>query len=347
MLEKPSPSSSSAQLDLPSGGLATVDGSLTAGDAAFAVIGAHFGAMVRREPGVRERNDAEDLHQMRVAIRRVRAAMLVFQDSLPARAPRLQRELGWLGSLLGAVRDLDVQLEQIGVWSAAAEQAERDALDVVGAVLDQHRDEARARLLAAMESQRFARLTHSMERFLLRGPVKRSVAARVSILEAAPEAIGRGYRKLIAIGDHISEGSPAHALHALRIRCKRLRYTVEFVEPIYGKPARAYVKRMVALQDVLGAHQDAVVARASLRAVALDPSHPLDPGTIFALGALADRHRTSALGSRVRLAKRYRDVTGPRWRRLGRALEDVRPPKPERSATAPQPGAETVMKETG
>src|SRR5437899_2705055 len=92
----------------------------------------------------------------------------------------------------------------------------------------------------------------SRQRFLINGPVKRSPSAHVPILEAAPEIVAHGYRKVVAIGDHIKEGSPAQALHALRIRAKRLRYTVEFVEPIYGKPSRAYAKRLTAVQDILG-----------------------------------------------------------------------------------------------
>jgi CHAD domain-containing protein len=313
---------------LPDLGSTVVDPSLGVGDVAFAVMRAHVAAMVRREPGVRYGNDAEDLHQMRVAIRRVRAAMVVFEEALPARAPRLRQELGWLGSLLGAVRDLDVQLEQIGAWSAAAEPAEREALDVVAAVLDERRTKARARLVAAMDSRRLVRLTGSLERFLTNGPVKRSPSAHVPILEAAPEVVAQGYRKVVAIGDHIKEGSPPQALHALRIRTKRLRYTVEFIEPIYRKPVRAYAKRLIALQDVLGAHQDDVVAIATLRGIALDPPQKTTSPTVFALGMLAERYRADATEARARLARRYRDVTGARWRKVRRAMEEQRPATP-------------------
>ena len=305
------------------------------GYVAFAVMRANFAVMLRREPGVRYGNDAEDLHQMRVAIRRVRAAMVVFEEALPARTPRLRQELGWLGSLLGAVRDLDVQLAQIGAWSADAEPAEREALDVVTAVLDDRRTKARSRLVAAMDSLRLVRLTSSMERFLTSGPVKRSPSAHVPILEAAPEVVAHGYRKVVAIGDDIKEGSPPQALHALRIRTKRLRYTVEFIEPIYGKPARGYAKRLVALQDVLGAHQDDVVAIATLRDIALDPPQKITPPTVFALGMLAERYRADATAARERFLKRYRDVTGPRWRKLRRAMEEQRPAAQSPSASPP------------
>jgi len=331
---------------LPDLGPTTVDPSLGTGGVAFAVMRAHFVAMLKRESGVRYGNDAEDLHQMRVSIRRVRAAMVVFEEALPARAPRLRQELGWLGSLLGAVRDLDVQLAQIGAWSAAADPAEREALDVVTTVLDDRRTKARTRLVAAMDSRRLIRLNTSMERFLIHGPIKRSHSAHVPILEAAPEVVAHGYRKVVAIGDHISEGSPPQALHALRIRAKRLRYTVEFLEPIYAKPARAYAKRLIALQDVLGRHQDDVVAIGTLREIALDPPQKIGPAIVFALGTLAERYRADATAARARFPKRYRGVTGDRWRKLRRTMEDQRPApeqlKPEPAAPVAEPKAEPI-----
>ena len=319
-------------------GPTVVEPTLEAGDVAFAVMRAHFAAMLKREPGVRYGNDIEDLHQMRVAIRRVRAAMVVFEEALPARAPRLRQELGWIGSLLGAVRDLDVQLEQIGAWSAAADPAEREALDVVTTVLDERRTKARTRLVDAMDSRRLIRLNTSMQKFLVHGPIKRSHSAHVPILEAGPEVVAHGYRKVVAIGDHIGEGSPPQALHALRIRAKRLRYTVEFLEPIYAKPARAYAKRLVALQDVLGRHQDDVVAIATLREIALDPPQKIGPAIVFALGTLAERYRADALAARARLPKRYRAITSDRWRRLRRTMEDLRPATPE-AVPSEQPAA--------
>jgi CHAD domain-containing protein len=262
----------------------------------------------------------------------------VFEEALPARAPRLRQELGWLGSLLGAVRDLDVQLERIGAWSAAAEPAEREALDVVTAVLDDRRTKARARLVAAMDSRRLVRLTSSLERFLRNG---RSPSAHVAILEAAPEVVAHGYRKVVAIGDHIKGGSPPQALHALRIRTKRLRYTVEFIEPIYSKPARTYAKRLIALQDVLGAHQDDVVAIATLRDIALDPPQKITSPTVFALGMLAERYRADATQARARFPKRYREITGARWRKVRRAMEEQRPAAatsaPQEAEGAPPP----------
>jgi len=191
-----------------------------------------------------------------------------------------------------------------------------------------------------MDSRRLIRLNMSMEKFLVHGPVKRSHSAHAPILEAAPEVVAHGYRKVVAIGDHISDNSPPQALHALRIRAKRLRYTVEFLEPIYKKPARAYAKRIVALQDVLGRHQDDVVAIGTLREIAMDPPQKIGPTTVFALGTLAERYRADASAARERFPKRYNRITGDRWRKLRRAMEDMRPAPPEPGTTEiPEPPA--------
>jgi len=306
-------------------GPTSIDASMGIGDVAFAVMRAHFATMLRREPGVRYGNDAEDLHQMRVAIRRIRAAMVVFEEALPVRAQHLRKELGWLGSLLGAVRDLDVQLERIAAWSAAAEPPEREALDVVAAVLNERRVKARTRLISGLDSRRLVRMTTSIERFLVRGPVKRSPAAHVPVLQAAPEVLAQRYRKMVAIGDDIEESSPPQVLHGLRIRAKRLRYAVEFLEPIYAKPARAYAKRLIAVQDILGRHQDDVVAIATLRDIALDPPRKIGSPIVFGLGMLAERYRADAMFARGRFPKRYRAATGDRWRKLRRAMQEQRP----------------------
>ena len=83
----------------------------TMGELAFAVLRRQLAILRDKEPGTRLGEDPEELHDMRVATRRVRAALALFAAVLPVRAQVFREELGWLGRLLGAVRDLDVQLE--------------------------------------------------------------------------------------------------------------------------------------------------------------------------------------------------------------------------------------------
>ena len=80
---------------------------------ALSVLRRHFSVMLAKEPGTRLADDIEELHDMRVATRRLRAVLSLFEDVLPVTVTKLGSELAWLGRTLGAVRDLDVQLVEL------------------------------------------------------------------------------------------------------------------------------------------------------------------------------------------------------------------------------------------
>src|SRR5207247_11164456 len=98
-------------------GPTAVDASMTLGEVAFATLRMHFGAFLAREHGARLGENPEEVHDMRVASRRLRAAIKFFHDALPPETAWLRREAGWIASSLGEVRDLDVQLAQIDEWT--------------------------------------------------------------------------------------------------------------------------------------------------------------------------------------------------------------------------------------
>jgi triphosphatase len=87
-----------------------IDATLSCGEVAFAILRRHFGQMLAHEPGVRLGEDPEELHDMRVATRRLRAALKLYSDVLPKRSERYERDLRWVARALGEVRDLDVHL---------------------------------------------------------------------------------------------------------------------------------------------------------------------------------------------------------------------------------------------
>jgi hypothetical protein len=85
------------------------------------------------------------------------------------------------------------------------------------------------------------------------------------------------------------------------------------------------VRRLVALQDLLGAHQDADIAIARLRGLAVERGRELEPGTVFAMGEIAERYRWSMVELRSRFPAVYARLAGRRWRELRRVLESGRP----------------------
>lgn len=310
-------------------GSTVVHPSLSLGEVAFATMRKHFGGLLAHEPGTRLGVDPEELHDMRVATRRLRAAMSLFKEALPTRAPRLREELRWVASTLGEVRDLDVQLEQLHEWLAEAEPEDRPALESLTDVLRMRRAAARVRMLKVLDSSRYERLVANFTTMLRRGPLRTQPAARQSVLAAGPELIARRYRKLRKTGDRITAESPPEEYHALRIEGKRLRYALEFLSDVYGKPARELIAPLVAMQDILGKHQDSYVAISQLRELSAGGGRAMSSQTVFVMGGIAARYSRQAAELRGQFPKAYRALQGRPWKRLRNAMEALRPPMVE------------------
>jgi len=323
-------------------GSTAVEASSTVGEAAFAILRTQLRAFLGAEPGTRLGVDPEQVHDMRVATRRLRAALKLFAEALPVRADRFRQELKWVGTVLGEVRDLDVQLARLEEWGGHASAADRDALEELRVVLESEHAAARARLMAALDGARYERLVAGFGGMLRQGPLRRSPASRVPILAAAPDLVGRRYRSVRRRGRRIDPDSSGEDYHALRIRTKRLRYAVEFVGPVYGKRARRLARRLVALQDLLGDHQDALVAVDRLRGLVEEVGPTLSPPTLFAMGAMAEGYAARARERKSAFANVFRRIRKP-WRRLERRMARRRPGLPPlrpRPMPAPAPEAD-------
>src|SRR5262249_28731301 len=157
----------------------------------------------------------EGVHQMRVASRRMRAAMSLFSGALPVRAERLREELRWIAGVLGEVRDLDVQLEQLREWESDLPAEDVAALERLVGHLQEGHAGARPRMLEAFAPRRYERLTAGMTDLLRRGPLRRSTASRTPALVAAPDLLRRRFRPVRKRGDVIRPSSPPEDFHAL------------------------------------------------------------------------------------------------------------------------------------
>jgi triphosphatase len=191
----------------PEFGPTVVDDSLTAGELAFRVLREQFAVFLAHEPGTRIGEDPEELHDMRVAARRMRAAMKIFEMPLPVRAQRFRNELKWIAGALGEVRDLDVQLARLDSWISSASSGDREPLEALRTVFQERRKKARRFMLRRLDSRRYARLVESFGAFLERGPSRRAQASRRPILAAAPDLVRKPYRKMRKLGDPLSEES--------------------------------------------------------------------------------------------------------------------------------------------
>jgi hypothetical protein len=173
---------------------------------------------------------------------------------------------------------------------------------------------------------------------LPKGPARTFVASRVPSPLVAREVIEKRRRKLKKLADAIGKSSPPDEYHAARIEAKKLRYAVEFFAPLYGKRAERFVAAVKDLQEVLGDYQDATVAMETLREHAR--SHrKLGPGTVLAMGAMAEGYRLRAEELRGDFPPAYKGVKGGTWRRLrdqlkkrGEGLDDPRERHPAQGA---------------
>jgi triphosphatase len=252
---------------------------------------------------------------MRVATRRLRAALKLYAGVLPRRAERYERDLRHFARAMGDVRDLDVHLERLS--GEASRNGE--VLQEVVAVLKERRVEARRRLLEALDSRRYERLVSNFSGTLRRG---RSPAPTGPILEVAPDLVRRRYKKVRKAADALGEDSPPGEFHELRKKGKRLRYALEPQQEIYGEPAEKMVKVLKTIQDDLGDHQDLVVAAGLMEELGV--AGDLPPRAVFSMGSIAGRYvrdaveiRTGFLGSRPLRALRR----GKPWKRLRKAME--------------------------
>lgn len=319
----------------PSFGPETVEPSMTVGQVAYAVLRRQFRVFLLNEPGTRLGEDIEALHDMRVATRRLRAAMAVFRPFLTARMLAFRDEFGQVARALGEVRDLDVQLERMEEWRASFPADRVHLLDGIEALLRKRRAAARRRMLQVLDSRRYERLCARFAAVLRAGPPKSFAPGRTPVLAVAPDLVERRYRKVRKLGDRIKKTSPPEAYHLLRIEAKKLRYALEFVgNGIYGKPALEFSARVTALQDLLGLHQDAYVAIEMLEELAASAGRRLEPGTLMAMGMLAERYRAHAEELRAKFPSVYRQLAGPEWKKLLRLMEAQRPASPQAAPAA-------------
>ena len=233
------------------------------------------------DPGVRTAEDPEDLHQFRVATRRTRALVRATRPLLGDRLEPLADELKWLASVLGPVRDLDVLLEHLRDEVTHLGEDGPSAKPLLDA-LERERKAHRKALAKALDSARYLELL---------GLFDTEIAALdgVEVQSSLRQVAAAEFKKLEKAAAELPSDPSDEQLHAVRIRAKRARYAAEFVG---RKKLEPYVSALKRVQDVVGEHQDAVVAQQKLRDSASE-------ATALAAGRLIERERARQLERRA------------------------------------------------
>jgi CHAD domain-containing protein len=268
-----------------------------------ALLSSAFHHCRANESGALCGTDPEHVHQMRVALRRMRSALRTF----PGRASKglngsVRADLRRLAHALGDVRDVDVLIARIAGDGGALGHTERERL---GAHLNARRALLRARLVKRLRSHAHARL---MMRLALWLGAAQAAPPGPGLRRVARSRLEAGHRKSIRGAACLPAMLP-DALHAWRLAIKRARYAAEFFAGLFdAKATKRYAASLARLQDLLGELTDINTAEALLRDVDLAPA---------SIEALLRSWRPDAGGVAARLAAAMREceACSGYWRR--------------------------------
>lgn len=240
-----------------------LDADVTIGEA-FAAMAHGFVEHVRiNEEAVLVARDPEAVHQIRVAIRRFRAALWVFRDVMDADSHvRTKDELRWMQRAFGPARDLDVLARQSVVPLIAHFPDDRVLLELRRAT-EQAREAAYGEAIAALENPRWTRFLLQIEIWSVNGSWAddHRKALRDPAIELASKALAKRCKQLRKRGGKTCERTPEE-LHRVRVAAKKLRYLCEYFGPMFDEDAaKAYSAQLAGVQEILGVLNDAAVAR--------------------------------------------------------------------------------------
>jgi CHAD domain-containing protein/adenylate cyclase class IV len=273
------------------------------------VVKFHLARMIAREPGARAGTVSEELHGMRVATRRQRAAWRVFGDAFDVeRTDRYRRRLKLVAADLGGVRDLDVLIEAGEAYQARQSSAEGRAFEPLLRTWRTQRDAAREVLVKELDSKAYRKWLDAYVAFAQSEGLGARPVGPVDphrVRDTMPSRIWAAY-EVVRAYEPVMRWADVTTLHDLRIAAKWLRYTLEFVREGLGREAGPVIEKVVALQDHLGWLHDADVAANLARAFLVEHAGTLSEAESAAIGRyLVDRERELA---------RLRRTVGPPWR---------------------------------
>jgi len=272
--------------------------------------------------------DLEGVHQMRVAVRRLRAILSALAPLLPMESRRCAaNELRWLADALGEARNLDVLTSDI-LEPARASLPPTNGLECLAEVIDRHSQYAHAEAEAAINSSRFSdsvrELMNWFDKSGWRGPETDAPLCR-PIGELAPMVLERRYRSVKKYSRQFGEQSEKQR-HQLRIVLKKMRYAAELLSELYNPAvSKRFLQRIKRLQDDLGYRNDVHVARDTIDN--LTNAKPRDPDLVKAGERVVAWHQQRLADDEAKLRQHLRQflATEPFWsyRRNLRPTEPV------------------------
>jgi CHAD domain-containing protein len=258
--------------------------------------------LVSHDIGLRLDRQSEDVHQARVAGRRLRSDIKTFRPILDRGwVEETTNELRWWGDVLGTVRDLDVLDERIAGHAGGADDPDADGFAAIATAISARRAPAWEDLREGLESDRYLRLLIRLEAATVTPPlVAAGSSPGIGPADGAKDSlgavVGRPWRHLRDTVRQLPPDPSDAQLHRVRIRAKQLRYAAESAAAVIGAPAESLARAAAALQTELGDHHDAAVAEEALRSLvpALDRAGAFVAGQCVAVEReVARTHRST------------------------------------------------------
>lgn len=229
-----------------------------------AIAQASLGHFMANERVLLASGDSEAIHQMRVALRRLRSALKLFAPLVEGPdLAQIKENIRWLLGALGPARDEEIFLSEI-VSPTLGQWPNNPALAELSVSAASQRDEAVTAARHAVSSRRFTEILLHMGLWLESGDWRRHhLDGR--IVPYAEARLARLNRKMIKAGGKHLSTLPPEQLHDVRLLAKQMRYACEFFRPLYrGKSVKPLIARLAELQDALGVLNDISVAESRL-----------------------------------------------------------------------------------
>ena len=221
----------------------------------------HLDALGGRIGGVRQAEDIEFVHQMRVASRRLRNAMDLFEDVLPAgRYGKWLKQIKRVTKALGAARDTDVQIEAVRAFvdslKEAGDRDHRPGAERLVLRLGQQRRQLQFNVLKTMDRLEASGVLADMRNTLLQMKVEARIHPDVDpqgqVTDDARQVIALRLEQMLAYEHYVHAPEHIAELHAMRIAAKQLRYTLESYGPVYPDKLKWQIKLVKRIQTMLG-----------------------------------------------------------------------------------------------
>lgn len=280
-------------------------------------------------PGAAAHLDPEFLHELRVAVRRIRTVSAASRQVAPRDlVDRISDDAKWFGTLTGAARDLDVYQLEWSTYIDGLDATTVDQLEPLRELLAERRQAAHTEVTDGLRGEQAAAILERWRHVVAvgdddDGQLDGCPWADRPLHKVVVKRTAAAHDRLVSKGRKITASTPDKNVHRLRKDAKNLRYLVECFGGLYGgRERKRFVRTLKHFQDNLGEHQDAAVHAVELTELVADNADRLPVETVLAAGRLIERLDQKRDAARLEFAERFAEFDSNATKRAFAKLLD-------------------------